>query len=48
MLRHACARRRIELYLDDDSLQVAAQLGDGNISMGIRQALRQAHTTLGT
>ncbi len=40
--------RRIQLYLDDDSLQVAAQLGDGNISMGIRQALRQVHTTLGT
>ena len=37
--------RRIQLYLDDNSLQTAAQLGDGNISLGIRQALRLARTT---
>lgn len=37
--------RRIQLYLDDDSLQTAAQLGDGNISLGIRQALRLARAT---
>lgn len=29
----------------DNSLQTAAQLGDGNISLGIRQALRLARTT---
>lgn len=45
MLRHFCARRRIQLYLDDDSLQTAAQLGDVNISLGTRQALRLARTT---
>ena len=45
MLRHFCARRRIQLYLDDDSLQTAAQLGDVNISLGIRQALRLARAT---
>lgn len=37
--------RRIQLYLDDDSLQTAAQLGAGNISLGIRQALRLARAT---
>lgn len=40
--------RRIQLYLDDDSLQTAMQLGDGNISRGIRQALQRARATLGT
>lgn len=29
----------------DNSLQTAAQLGDGNISLGIRQAQRLARTT---
>ncbi|MFA9949168.1 hypothetical protein [Dentiradicibacter hellwigii] len=33
--------RRVNVYLDDESLDVALALGDGNISAGIRVALTQ-------
>lgn len=32
--------RRINVYLDKESIQIAAKLGKGNISEGIRMALR--------
>lgn len=34
--------KRVNVYLDDDSLAAAAGLGDGNVSAGIRAALRIA------
>jgi len=33
--------RRVNVYLDDESLGAALSLGDGNISAGIRVALMQ-------
>lgn len=33
--------RRVNVYLDDESLDAALSLGDGNISAGIRVALTQ-------
>lgn len=32
--------KRVNVYLDDDSLQRAEQLGAGNVSAGIRRALQ--------
>lgn len=32
--------RRVNVYLDDESLDVALALGDGNISAGVRLALK--------
>lgn len=34
--------RRVSVYLDEASIQMAAELGGGNISEGIRRALKQA------
>lgn len=34
--------KRVNVYLDDESLAIAAELGDGNVSEGIRKALQQA------
>ncbi len=31
--------RRVNLYLDAESLAIAARLGNGNLSSGIRKAL---------
>lgn len=36
------AGRRVNVYLDEASLARAAELGDGNVSVGIRKALRPA------
>lgn len=33
--------KRVNVYLDTASLQRAAELGDGNVSEGIRRALRE-------
>lgn len=37
----AVGGKRVQVYLDDDSLAVAAKLGAGNVSDGIRKALKQ-------
>lgn len=34
--------RRVNVYLDAESLALAAQIGDGNVSNGIRRALKSA------
>lgn len=34
--------KRVNVYLDADSLAIAAKLGNGNVSEGIRKALKQA------
>lgn len=34
--------RRVQVYLDDASLEAASRIGDGNVSDGIRRALAQA------
>ena len=34
--------KRVNVYLDDASLDAAAKLGDGNVSEGIRAALKKA------
>lgn len=34
--------KRVQVYLDAESLAIAAKLGDGNASEGIRKALKQA------
>lgn len=34
--------KRTQVYLDDESLAIAAKLGNGNVSDGIRKALKQA------
>ncbi|MFM5431411.1 hypothetical protein ACET9P_11020 [Aeromonas veronii] len=34
--------KRVQVYLDAKSLEIAARLGGGNVSEGIRQALKQA------
>lgn len=34
--------RKISVYLDQASLEVAARLGAGNVSQGVREALRLA------
>lgn len=36
------AGKRVQVYLDADSLAIAASLGDGNVSEGIRTALKRA------
>jgi len=36
--------KRVNVYLDEKSLAAAARLGDGNVSEGIRQALRAAES----
>jgi hypothetical protein len=33
--------KRVQVYLDDDSLAAAAKLGAGNVSDGIRRALKR-------
>lgn len=34
--------KRVNVYLDADSLAVAAKLGNGNVSEGIRKSLKQS------
>ena len=34
--------KRVQVYLDTKSLAIAAKLGNGNVSDGIRKALKQA------
>lgn len=34
--------KRVNVYLDAESLALAAEIGDGNVSEGIRRALRMA------
>lgn len=34
--------KRVQVYLDAKSLAIAAKLGNGNVSDGIRKALKQA------
>lgn len=34
--------KRINVYLDEESIRIAAELGDGNISEGIRKALKNS------
>ncbi len=34
--------KRVQVYLDADSLAIASNLGDGNISAGLRKALQLA------
>lgn len=34
--------KRVNVYLDAKSLSVASKLGNGNVSEGIRKALKQA------
>lgn len=34
--------RRVNIYLDADSVRAAKKIGDGNLSLGIRLALRRA------
>lgn len=36
--------KRVQVYLDAESLAIASKLGNGNVSDGIRQALKQAHS----
>ncbi len=36
--------KRVNVYLDRESLDAAAQLGAGNVSAGIRRALRRSTT----
>lgn len=33
--------KRVQVYLDEKSLDLAAKLGNGNVSEGIRKALKQ-------
>lgn len=34
--------RKVVVYLDEDSITAAKTLGDGNMSRGVREALRRA------
>ncbi len=36
--------KRVQVYLDEESLKAAQRLGNGNVSEGIRQALKIAAT----
>ena len=36
--------KRVNLYLDSESLSIAYKLGDGNYSAGVRKALKQSST----
>lgn len=36
--------KQVSIYLDQVSLETAARLGDGNVSQGVREALRLAQT----
>ncbi len=37
--------KRVNVYLDAKSLEIAAKLGDGNVSEGIRKALAKSDMT---
>jgi len=37
---------RIQIYLDAESAEIAARLGQGNVSAGIRKALKRAAASL--
>ncbi len=34
--------KRVQVYLDAESVAIAAKLGNGNVSNGIRQALKRS------
>jgi hypothetical protein len=34
--------RRVQVYLDAESIAIATHLGNGNVSKGIRKAMKQA------
>ncbi len=34
--------KRVQVYLDAESIAIATRLGNGNVSEGIRKALKQA------
>ena len=36
--------KRVQVYLDAESLAIASKLGNGNVSDGIRKSLKQAHS----
>ncbi len=36
--------RKVNTYLDEDSISIAARLGDGNVSCGIRRALQECRS----
>lgn len=38
----AIGGKRVQVYLDDESLAIAARLGGGNVSEGVRTALKKA------
>lgn len=38
--------KRVQVYLDAESLAIAAKLGSGNVSEGIRKALKQTSEQL--
>lgn len=40
--------KRVQVYLDAESLEIAARLSNGNVSDGIRKALKQAAEQFGT
>ncbi len=38
--------RKVNTYLDEDSISIATRLGDGNVSSGIRRALQECRSAL--
>lgn len=34
--------KRVQVYLDDESIVIATRLGNGNVSEGIRKSLKEA------
>lgn len=37
--------KRVQVYLDAESIAIATRLGDGNVSEGIRRALKAADSS---
>lgn len=37
--------QRVNVYLNDRSLEIAKRLGNGNVSAGVRLALKSSETT---
>jgi len=33
--------RRINVHLDEETVQIAREIGDGNLSLGIREAMKK-------
>ena len=42
LTRDGATVRRVQVMLDDDTIERAKALGDGNISQGIRDAIKRA------